>query len=283
MDPSTASDRTSRPTIAAVTPTLCRLFGVAPPALCDAPPLATVLDAAAARLGSRPLDRCLLYAPDAIGEHLEAALPDLFPEVARHAPVRARLRSVLPPKTPVCFASMFTGALPEAHGIRQYERPVLRADTLFDALARAGRRVAIAAVADSSVDRIFRERPLDYFSESYDAEVTARVHALLAEDAHDLIVAYHQEYDDSLHAGTPFSQAALAAARRHAAAFGEQAGAAAQRWDGRAWALLFAPDHGAHLDPATGGGTHGLDIPEDMEVSHFWGLGRLDGSRVGVR
>src|SRR5258706_14345046 len=55
------------------------------------------------------------------------------------------------------------------HGIKRYERPVLSCDTIFDALARAGKKVAIVAVRDSSIDLIFRERPIDYFSPTYDA------------------------------------------------------------------------------------------------------------------
>ncbi|MDI6739578.1 MAG: hypothetical protein QME74_04355 [Candidatus Edwardsbacteria bacterium] len=37
--------------------------------------------------------------------------------------------------------------------------------------------------------------------------------------------------------------------------------------------LIFAPDHGAHLDPATGKGVHGDDIPEDMLVTRFFCAG----------
>jgi hypothetical protein len=36
--------------------------------------------------------------------------------------------------------------------------------------------------------------------------------------------------------------------------------------------VVFAPDHGAHLDPETGKGSHGLDIYEDMVIRSFWGI-----------
>ena len=113
--------------------------------------------------------------------------------------VQVELRSMTPPKTPVCFASMFTGAPPEVHGIRKYERPVLTCDTLFDALARAGKRAAIVAVRDCSMDIIFRSRPIDYFTEDYDPQVTERALELVRDGNHDFIVAYNQEYDDTLH------------------------------------------------------------------------------------
>lgn len=269
-------------TIQAVTPTLCHLLGLDPPALCAVPPLDRVLGAAYARLGGSRVERCLVYAPDAIGNHLQAGFPDLFTEVARLAPVTVPLRAVFPPKTPVCFASMFTGSPPADHGIRQYEQPVLRCDTLFDALVRAGRRVAIVAVADSSIDRIFRGRDLDYYSERYDPEVTARALALIEADRHELILAYHQEYDDRLHETTPFTDSAILAFRHHVAAFGELVEAAHTRWLRHHRVIVFAPDHGAHLDPETMTGAHGEDIPQDMELTHFYSFA-ASGEATGDR
>jgi hypothetical protein len=64
--------------------------------------------------------------------------------------------------------------------------------------------------------------------------------------------------------------------RRHIVSFAELTSHCQGRWDGRAWAAAFAPDHGGHDTPETGGGDHGLDIPEDMELVHFWGV--WDGS-----
>ena len=152
-----------RPSIASLTPTLCALCGVSAPFDCGAPALEPVLGLAREALGGQAVRRCLVFAPDAFGGQLRGVLPDLFARVAAAAPLAVPLRSIDPPWTPVCFASMFTGAGPERHGIRKYEKPVLSIDTVFDAFARAGRRVAIVAVHDSSIDRIFRGRALDYF------------------------------------------------------------------------------------------------------------------------
>ena len=69
---------------------------------------------------------------------------------------------------------MFTGGQPANHGVRQYERPVLTCDTLFDVLIGASKKLAIVAVADSSIDLIFRSREIDYFSEPNDSIVTQR-------------------------------------------------------------------------------------------------------------
>jgi hypothetical protein len=255
--------------IASLTPTICDLMGVVRPALCDCEPVGGVLRACAGAGVSR-VEKCLVYAPDAVGRHVFARCPDLFDQVLEAAPVVESLRSVFPPKTPVCFASMFTGAPPEAHGIRSYERPVLECDTLFDALIRGGKKPAIAGVSGASVDVIFRGRRMDYYSEASDSAVTARVLGLLEEGGHDFILAYHQEYDDNLHESGVYASASIAAAGRHAAAFGNMVRWARKAWSGPAGLVIFAPDHGAHDSRETGGGTHGEDTDDDMEVLCFF-------------
>ena len=43
-------------------------------------------------------------------------------------------------------------------------------------------------------------------------------------------------------------------------------------WRNKGHVVAFAADHGAHIDPSTGKGDHGLDIPEDMDVFHCYGI-----------
>jgi len=169
---------------------------------------------------------------------------------------------------------MFTGAAPEDHGITKYEKPILQCDTVFDVLARAGKRVAIVAVRGSSIDTIFRGRNIDYFSEDYDLQVTDRAEQLISDDRHDVVLAYVQEYDDTLHRTTPFSPEALQAMRNNVAAFDRLASTVDHAWSRYNTAVLFCPDHGGHVDPNTGRGTHGAALPEDIEVVHFFGLRR---------
>jgi hypothetical protein len=266
----------TRPTIASVAPTLCSLCGVPAPFDSVAEALEPVLDAARQALGIEPVRRCLVFAPDALGEQLRLVRPDLLEAVTARAPLAVPLRSIDPPWTPVCFASMFTGAGPERHGIRRYEKPVLAIDTVFDAFARAGRRVAIVAVRDSSIDRIFRGRALDYFPQMYDPWVTEKAISLLAADRHDLVVAYHQEYDDVMHALGPAHPRALRGARNHVEAFADLAAAFDTAWARYPRALVFAPDHGAHPDAATGGGAHGTAVDADMDVTHYWAVRPAD-------
>ncbi len=261
-------------TIAGITPTICDLMDVARPALSAADPLSPVIERIKEQSGLARVDKCLVYAPDALGSRFIEQHRELFSPIIDRAPISIELRSMLPPKTPVCFASMFTGALPEAHGIRKPERPVLTCDTLFDALIRAGKKPAIAAVRGSSIDLIFRNRTMDYFSEEYDPQVTDRAIELLKSDQHDFVLAYHQEYDDSLHATTIGSERSMAAAQHHVKDFVRLSAAFNDHWGQYDRLIVFAPDHGGHNDLASGRGTHGDDIPEDMLVTHFFGAAR---------
>jgi len=255
----------------ATTPTLCALLGIGPPTANSAHPHDAVLEAARNE-GTETIERCLVYSPDAVGRFLVRCFPAAFHTVAKVAPVQVLLRSMVPPKTPVCFASMWTGAQPEAHGIKRYERPVLRIDTIFDALSRAGRRTAIVAVRNSSMDIIFRNRAIDYYSEPYDHEVSSRAIELLARKEHEVIFVYHCEYDDTLHRTTPLSEEGIRAIHQHMESFRMLAEAWNKYWVSYRRMIMFAPDHGAHVDPATGHGDHGLEIAEDMELVHFYGF-----------
>jgi len=258
--------------ITSITPTIAALTGIEPPALSHGPPLSEVKRAAEKAFGKRAAQRCLVYGADAIGDSLYRRHRSIFKSVIRHAPICVQLSSVFPPKTPVCFASIFTGAQPRAHGIRKYERPVLTCDTLFDALARAGKKVAIVAVRGCSMSIIFGGRKVDYFIEKYDDEVIERTMHLLESGSHDFIVAYNQGYDDLMHRTKPESPQALRAVRKHVRDFVRLATEMKKVWRGHDAALMWITDHGAHVDPATGRGSHGVRIPEDMEVSEFFGL-----------
>jgi len=253
--------------------TVSALLQIEPPALANPAGAAEVIAQARSAFGPAPVRRLLVFAPDAIGMHLADRCAQDFALLRQHAPVEVELRSVTPSITPVCFASLFTGAAPEVHGYQVYDKPVVTCDTIFDALRRAGLRVAIVAVQHSSIDLMYRERKIDYFIEQYDPQVTKRVLKLLQADEHDFILAYHQQYDDLLHQTEPFSAECLAACRSHAASFARLAQAAAQHWRGHRYALAVTPDHGAHFDESLGIGMHGTELPADLELRHFWGFG----------
>jgi hypothetical protein len=255
--------------IRSVTPTVCKLMGIAPPDISSAPELEDVVREISSR-AEIPVQRCLIFAADAIGKHPLALLPRGYERLKTIAPITVELQSMTPSITPVCFSSMLTGALPDVHGIQKSERPVLTCPTIFDAASSAGKRVAIVAVTGSSIDRMYKDREVDYYSEPYDPEVVDRTTELISEDRADFIVSYVQAYDDRMHKTTPSDPAAISAMRSNIEAFERLVGVVRQGWSGYSRLIAFTPDHGVHLNPETGHGTHGSDMPEDLEVVHFY-------------
>jgi hypothetical protein len=254
--------------IDSVTPTVCNLMKIQPPKGASAQPITELIKASK----GKTIKKVLLYAPDAIGEWLFQAHKTEFKDVLAEAPIQIQVQSMRPSYTPVCYGSMFTGMKPAEHGINKYMKPVLKVETLFDAAAKAGKKVALAAVKDCSIDLIFREREIDYYTEKYDSEVNTRVLDLLVSSDYDLIVAYNQEYDDLMHASTPTDPAAIEAFRRHLKAFKTLADAFNKRYSDVNRVIAFLPDHGTHVDKESGKGSHGTDSSDDMEVRHFWGV-----------
>lgn len=246
------------------TPTLCELMNITLPEFATEPAYLKVDD----KLGT--IKKALIFCPDAFGVHAFKKCPELYQQMQLSSTHETELYSIFPPTTPVCFASLFSGGTPEEHGIKQYQKPVLKCDTLFDALIRAGKKVAIVAVKNSSIDLLFRERPLDYFSMDYDPLVSAKALELLAKNEHDVIVVYHQEYDDLLHDSGLFSELAINALHHHVESWKLLVKEALKAWK-EDFCVAFTPDHGGHINEY-GLGDHGIDCPEDMELRHFFYL-----------
>ncbi|MCX6643278.1 MAG: hypothetical protein NTV15_07805 [Candidatus Bathyarchaeota archaeon] len=130
----------------------------------------------------------------------------------------------------------------------------------------------LVAVKNSSIDIFFCGRIFDYYTEEYDPQVETRVLDILADFDYDLIVAYHQEYDDLMHGSTPRDPNAMKAFQRHLTSFSTLTTAFNKKHTDRSRVVVFCPDHGTHIDPKSGKGSHGTDSLEDMKVRHFWGL-----------
>ena len=146
-----------------------------------------------------------------------------------------------------------------------------KCDTLFDALLRAGKKVAIVAVAECSIARIFLERELDYYITASDRESIETAIRLLGEDKYDAITLYNGSYDSTMHRSGVESEAALSVLQQNAVDFDRVVTAAKKVWVGRNALFGWVTDHGAHDDEVSGRGSHGQDIAEDRNVVHFWG------------
>jgi HAD superfamily hydrolase (TIGR01549 family) len=259
--------------IRSLTPTICYLVGIEPPKS-SVDTVQTRLLKSMSKAGIDKITRCLVFSPDAIGKTIQEKYPDYFENIKSIAGHEERLLSINPPWTPVCFASMFSGASPEIHGIKKYERPILTVDTLFDSLSRAGKRSAIVTEKNSSMDLIFRNRGIDYFSEESDKEVIERALRLIQEDEYDFLAVYNDKYDKWLRKTSPYSPECLNALAEHNSTFLKLYEAVVRTWADKNWLLVYAPDHGAHFNEKDGLGTHGLPIPEDMDLIHYYAFSR---------
>ena len=256
--------------ITGVAAALCQAMGAAAPQQADAP-LMPIVQLVADHAKSGRADRLFMYNPDAIGQWLFQKYTLKFAPVQRHTQLALPLCTVMPSVTPVCFASLYTGAQPQVHGIRKYEKPVVRTDTVFDALLREGKRIAILADTGCSIAKIFLERQMDYFIYDTIEEINRKALELISRDEHDMIVVYHTDYDSIMHKNGTEADASMEALDNDVAAFDAFAEAIKTHWKQHDTLIGFAMDHGCH-DIDGGCGSHGLDMAEDLNIMHFYGV-----------
>lgn len=216
-------------------------------------------------------DRIVMYNPDAIAQWVYKKYPEYFCDVKRQTDVEIYLSAVMPSVTPVCFGTMYTGAQPKVHGIQKYEKPVITIESIFDALIAAGKKPALVSYGTSSLSRIFLERDMDYyqFEDGGISVVNAKAMELILRDEHDFIVIYNGNYDSVMHKNGPESARSLAELRVNDHIFSCISEMIKMHWKNHNTLVGFAMDHGCH-EIDGGCGSHGLDMPEDMNIVHLY-------------
>lgn len=261
------NDAISRAPITAVTMSLSKALGIDPPeyATCSVQALDDFVKSASDGNG---VDRLVIFNPDAIGEWIARKYSALLHNFMS-SDLIVPMSSVVPPKTPVCFGSIYTGATPEQHGITHYNKITLTIDTFFDALVRADKRAAIVTVANQSMDILFRGRNIDYFPLKNDAAVLSKALQLIEQNDYDVIAIYNQEYDDIMHRTSPKSVLSKRALKHYNASYGKILDAVKLHYKNHNTLVGALTDHGVHRSPYLLG-THGKDIPKDMNILHFY-------------
>lgn len=222
------------------------------------------------KVGKEKFDRIFMYNPDAVAQWIFEKYPYLFNEAASVCDLHLPLRTVMPSVTPVCFATMYTGAQPSVHGIMKYEKPIVRTESIFDVLIRKGMRAAIIADNNCSMSKIFLDRDMDYFFYDTIEMINAKAAELIISDSYDFIAVYNGNYDAVMHKHGPESLRALAEARINASAFVTFVSLIKNNWKNHKTLYGFAMDHGCHeIDGNCG--SHGLDMPEDLNIVHLYG------------
>ena len=222
-------------------------------------------------LGGRKADRILMYNPDAIAQWIYEKYPQLMKMAKAKAEIEVPFCTVMPSVTPVCFGTMYTGAQPCVHGIQKYEKPIITIDTIFDALVRAGKRVALITYGRCSLSRIFLGRNIDYyhFEDGKIEDVNAKAVEVILRDEHDFIVIYNGNYDSVMHKKGPESSETLAELRLNDHVFSMIADLIETHWTHHNTLLGFAMDHGCH-EIDGGCGSHGIYMPEDINIVHLY-------------
>lgn len=252
--------------------TVATVFRIEPPKHAE-PPLESVCEKVR-KLSPGLLDRVVIYNPDAVAQWLVRKHGAMFKSVFEHAPIELPMTTMMPSVTPVCFGTMYTGARPEVHGIQVYAKPVIKIDTLFDSLLRAGKRPVIVATEGSSMSRIFLERKMDYFIFADAHAALKKAQELIEQDQHDFIVVYNGDYDSAMHRTGTESKASLEALRFQVEGFDALAKCIKKHWTKHNTLLAFSTDHGVHDAEGSKGtiGKHGTKLPEDINILHCLGV-----------
>ena len=226
-------------------------------------------------LKGQKADRIFMYNPDAIGQWIYEKYPQLFFEAKDRCALELPLCTVMPSVTPVCFATMYTGAQPPVHGIQKYEKPTIQIDTIFDALIRANKKPVIVAYASASLGKIFLGRNMDYFIYDDIDQVNAKAAEIIVKDEYDFVVVYNGNYDSAMHKNGPESVVALSELRSNIHSFATFYEMIKQHWKKHNTLLGFAMDHGCHeIDENCG--SHGLDMEEDLNITHLYKILKAD-------
>ena len=235
----------------------------------SAEPCAILNEYADKTFEGKKADRIFMYNPDAIAQWISEKYPELIKEAERYTDIKIPFCTVMPSVTPVCFGTMYTGAQPEVHGIRKYEKPVITIDTIFDSLIRAGKKPVIVAQTNCSLSKIYLERDMDYFFYDTIEEVNAKAVEIIMQDKYDFVVVYNGNYDHYMHKFGPEGIRPLTELKANSYAFGEFSLLISKFWKKHNTLVGFAMDRGCHeIDGESGG--HGLDMPEDLNIVHMY-------------
>lgn len=222
-------------------------------------------------LNGQKVERIIMYNPDAIAQWVFEKYHDMFGDILSLTDVALPFATVMPSVTPVCFGTMYTGSQPEIHGIRSYAKPVIKIDTIFDALLRNAKKPVIVCTENDSLSKIYLERDMDYFFYDSTDKVNQKAGELILKGEHDFIVIYNGNYDSTMHKFGPESKEALTALQANIKAYHSFLKLAKDSSRDKNTLVGFAMDHGCHeIDGNCG--SHGLDMEEDINIVHLYKL-----------
>ena len=256
--------------LTSITGALCHVLNITQPefARCGITELENYVNS---KTGGMPVDKIVLYNPDAIAQWLFDKYPQRLNSFTDNSELVLPMLSMIPSKTPVCFASMYSGATPAEHGIEKYVKRELKIDTFFDALIRANKKPIIITVKEQSMDILFRGRGVPVISCDTDAEVISVAEKVIKEDNYDVVCIYNQEYDDVMHRSHPKSLWAKRALTHYNNSYTKIINCVKENCHKHNTLVGALTDHGVHREWYLLG-SHGKNIAKDMNVLHFYNV-----------
>jgi predicted AlkP superfamily pyrophosphatase or phosphodiesterase len=217
-----------------------------------------------------PQKRVAIILLDALGISTWQFAADRMPNFTRLAEGKLlALRSVLPCSTPVCLASIITGASPEAHRVRE-RTDEIEVETVFALIRRAGMVSAVAGRRSSSTGLLLaRYSDRAFLAPSNKDEEVEHKLLLCIEQEPAFVFVQLLDIDNAGHAHGPESEESLAACQRTDARMGRMLSAVSLRGYGS----VIMADHGQHTVKGANGsvrGTHDGSTEEDMIVPLTW-------------
>lgn len=254
--------------ITQVSATILKLMGLSV-GVGMADPIIPILEQANKTFENCSSSKVFIYNPDAIANWIYQKYIRYFKDMKTNCSASVLMKSVIPPVTPACFGSMYTGLMPKDHGIQKYEKYTLDKNTLFDELSKQQKKVAIVSTTGDSISILFLKRNIDYFIYDKIKDCNKKAFELIAKNEHDVILLYNGNYDYFMHRTSPTGFLAKRALKQNIKTYNALVDQLKIHYKTEDKTLLFAPDHGCHRWLGVLG-NHGVDEPCDMEIRHFY-------------
>ena len=243
-----------------IAPTACKILGIRPPAQSAGVIMNEVVD----DMGSH--DKLAIIALDAFGVATWKRYSDLVPNFNLLADGNLlHIRSVLPAKTPVNFATMATGAPSDVHNIRDRSEP-LKVETIFHVLSENSMKSAASARAISSVG-ILLSKFADYkclADSNTDEELVKIAIEAIQEKQPNFILMQLLDVDDVGHKAGLFSDEF----KKAVSGIDKHIGDLLPYLAAGGYGLIVTADHGAHQ--AGNKATHDASTEDDVIVPLAW-------------
>ncbi|MBQ7921650.1 MAG: alkaline phosphatase family protein [Clostridia bacterium] len=224
-------------------------------------------------------DGVFIFSADAVPCWMVRKYPDKFASVWKYAPMMIPLRTVFPTVTPIDYAAFFSGAQPDVNGVDRYVKPILtpaltqpllKSDSLIAAAVRSGRKVCVVTCSDGCITSMLSRSGADFriIPGDDDEAMFREAISVIKSGAYDFVFLYQLGFDYAEHAYGPEGEAALGTLDRIIERFAEFCECIKENHSGKNL-VMFHTDHGCH--DCSGSGRHGSDLPEDLDIFHFFG------------